>query len=217
MLNADDVSGESQSTKTDPTYLKVLMEKLEPFLTYQNVAINTRYTLSAKQSQKCYFLKSGAISMHRQPHDILVELFEAPTLRGAIPLPHDSQSFYVLKVITESEIAIINREDLFDLLSKHRLWEIFSRHQLAIISRGVEEIFKLTTPSVYDVIRFQLYELANTSEEIRESITAESYIRSKTRVSRSSIMRVLTELKEGGYIVMERGKLKEVIKLPKSW
>ncbi|MCG0457703.1 helix-turn-helix domain-containing protein [Enterobacter cloacae complex sp. ECC445] len=192
------------------------MDKLSPFLQYQLVGVNTRYTLTAEKTQICYFIRSGAVSMYRQPDDILIDLFDAPTLRGAISLPPDTTPVYVLKTILPSEIAIIEREKLFELLTEHNLWEDFSRHQLAMASMVIERIFKLTTPSTYNVVRHQLYELINLPEDVRESILAENYIRSKTRRSRSGIMRILSDLKERGYIVISKGILKEVHNLPEN-
>lgn len=205
------------ATKTDPENLLALMSKLEPFLQYRDIPINTRYTIGATQKPVCYFVRKGAVSMYRQPGDILVELFDAPTLRGAIPLPPGTESIYTIKVIVPSEIAIIAREELFELLHRHRLWELFARHQLAINSIGIEKIFKLTAPTTYNIVRYQLYELINMPEEVRDNILAETYIRSKTRISRSGIMRILSDLKDGGYIVIVKGILKEVHNLPENY
>lgn len=217
MTNPNNTSVIPMATRTDPEHLIVLMEKLDPFLQYRPVAINTRYTINASQKPICYFIRSGAVSMYRQPGDILIELFDAPTLRGAIPMPEGSQSVYTLKAIVPSEIATISREQLFELLSEHQLWELFARHQLAINGIGIEKIFKLTAPTAYNIVRHQLYELINMPEAVRENILAETYIRSKTRISRSGIMRILSDLKDGGYIVIAKGILKEVHHLPENY
>lgn len=206
-----------RSTRTNPAHLIALMEKLAPFLHYQRVEVNTRYIITAQQQLHCYFIRSGAVSMYRQPDDILIDLFDAPTLRGAIVLPPETLSAYVIKTIIPSEIAIIEREKLFALLTEQNLWELFSRHQLAIESMVLEKMFKLVTPTTYNVVRHQLYELINLPVDIRETILAETYIRSKTRLSRSGIMRILSDLKDGGYIVMVKGILKEVNHLPKHY
>ncbi|SQI91360.1 cyclic nucleotide-binding domain-containing protein [Klebsiella oxytoca] len=48
------------------------------------------------------------------------------------------------------------------------------------------------------------------SAEIRQSITAANYIQSRTFLSRSSIMKILAELKKGSYITTERGILLQI-------
>ncbi|WP_336219260.1 helix-turn-helix domain-containing protein [Citrobacter amalonaticus] len=193
------------------------MEKLAPFLQYQRVEVNTRYIITAQQQSRCYFIRSGAVSMYRQPDDILIDLFDAPTLRGAIALPSETLSTYVIKTILPSEIAMIEREKLFVLLTEHNLWELFAHHQLAIGSMVTEKMFKLISPTTYNIVRHQLYELINLPADIRETILTETYIRSKTLLSRSGIMRILSDLKDGGYIVIVKGILKEIHHLPESY
>lgn len=206
-----------ESTKTNPVYLKKLMDKLDPHLQYHNIGTNTRFTYASNRNAKCFFLKSGLMSVYRQPDDILVELFDAPTLRGAMILPPGTDSSYTFKVLAPSEIAIVDRDVFFEMLSKHRLWELFAMHQLMISSLAIERIFKLTKPTSYDIIRHQLYELINLSDELRESIVVADYIRGKTRMSRSGVLRILSDLKSGGFIVIEKGILKEVRSLPNKY
>jgi CRP-like cAMP-binding protein len=45
-------------------------------------------------------------------------------------------------------------------------------------------------------------------------VTAERYIREKTQLSRSGVMRILADLKTGGFIEMEEGRLIKINKLP---
>ncbi|CAM6830726.1 helix-turn-helix domain-containing protein [Klebsiella michiganensis] len=53
--------------------------------------------------------------------------------------------------------------------------------------------------------------------DYRHSVTAEKYIREKTRLSRSGVMRILAALKTGGFIEMEEGKLIKINKLPAKY
>lgn len=206
-----------KSTRTNPKYLMALMDKLAPYLQYKRVEVNTRYTITAQRQSPCYFIRTGAVSMYQQSDDILIDLFDAPTLRGVIALPPETLSVYVIKTIVPSEIAIIDREKLFALLTEHNLWELLADHLLEASSMVVERMFKLISPTTYNVVRHQLYELINLPEDVRETILAENYIRSKTRLSRSGIMRILSDLKDGGYIVIVKGILKEVHHLPENY
>ena len=54
-------------------------------------------------------------------------------------------------------------------------------------------------------------------ESVRGSITAERYIRNKTPLSRSGVMKILSSLKSGGYINIEQGKLISIGVLPKKY
>ncbi|WP_416173619.1 helix-turn-helix domain-containing protein [Enterobacter kobei] len=48
-------------------------------------------------------------------------------------------------------------------------------------------------------------------------MTAERYIRNKTPLSRSGVMKILSSLKSGGYINIEQGKLISIGVLPKKY
>ncbi|WP_244207820.1 helix-turn-helix domain-containing protein [Rahnella inusitata] len=49
---------------------------------------------------------------------------------------------------------------------------------------------------------------------MRENIAAANYIQLKTQLSRSTIMKVLAQLKQGGYVKIDNGILKEISHLP---
>jgi len=73
------------------------------------------------------------------------------------------------------------------------------------------------TPTAYELIRKHLLELMDEDESFRERITAERYIRDKTQLSRSGVMRILADLKAGGYVEMEEGRLIKINKLPTKY
>ena len=202
------------STKTDSTYCRHIMEKLESKLEYKTFESGHRFTRSTKNQTKCYMIRSGVISIHRQPDDVLIEYIEAPTMRGNIPIHVDNISAYTIRVIVKAEIAIIDLNYFYALLNEHHLWEAFARHLQLIASIMPEVIFKLTAPTVFEAVRMQLYELMEKPQSIRDSVLVEPYIREKIRASRSAIMRILSDLKNGGYIVIENGYLKDIKNIP---
>jgi CRP-like cAMP-binding protein len=195
-------------------YLHELIEKISPHLHFDTYPIGQRFTLSSSRDSKCYFIRTGAISLYRQPNDVLLELLDAPSIRGIIPIPPESTSIYTLKVIIPADIAILDIGRLYELLGELNLWETFSRYLQVMSSILGEVIFKLVVPSAYDSVRIQLYELMAKPETVRERILVENYIRDKTKISRSRIMRILSDLKAGGYILMEKGILKDIINIP---
>lgn len=202
------------STRVDLTYVMILMDRLAPYLTYRDYPVGKRFTVSAKVQSDCYFIRKGAISLYRQPDDILMEIFEAPTLRGIIPVHETSQSLRILRVIEPVEMAILDIQQFFSLLTEHNLWEPFAMHLRLVACAATEVLFKLASPSVFEKVRYQLYELMSKPQTLRESITAEQYIRGKTRLSRSAIMSTISALKTGGYIVIENGYLKDIKHIP---
>ncbi|MFO6296576.1 winged helix-turn-helix transcriptional regulator [Rahnella selenatireducens] len=204
-------------TKADAVHMLLLIERLSPLLTFEDFPVGKKFSFTPQHCHDCYIVLTGAISLTRNPNDVLIELVEAPTLRGIIPLLHSSQSSYTLTVIAPAQIAILKLDRFYALLTDLNLWEAFARHLQVMASRGADMLSKLILPTVYDLVRTQLYELMDKNEDIRESISAEKYIRSKTCVSRSAVMRILSDLRTGGYIVIENGVLKTINNIPKGY
>lgn len=76
------------------------------------------------------------------------------------------------------------------------LWESLAHLLIYTAGRVYDHCTRISAPSSYAIIRSQLYELMQESAEIRQSITAANYIQSRTFLSRSSIMKILAELKK---------------------
>lgn len=205
------------STCVHSGHLKLLMDKLEPHLTYRICPVGKRLSFSADHQPDCYFIRKGTISFYRQPDDILLEILEAPTLRGIIPVPETSQSLFTMRVVEMAEIATLDKQQFYALLTEHSLWQPFAMHLQLVASISAEVLFKLGSPSVFELVRYQLYELISKPQTLRESITAENYIRGKTRLSRSAIMNTLSALKRGGYISIENGHLTDVKYIPSRY
>jgi hypothetical protein len=93
------------------------------------------------------------------------------------------------------------------VVAQQNLWEHFSKLLIYTASRVYEHCAQISQMSAYDIIRFQLVELMQEPDAIRQNITAAAYIKSRTYLSRSGIMRILAELRTGKYITMERGVL----------
>lgn len=202
------------STRVDPTYMTIILDTLEPYLIYHTCPVGKRFSFSATHQMDCYIFRAGAISLYRQPDDVLLDIIEAPTIRGLIPVDKTSQSMFVLRVVEPAEIAIVRNEIFYSLLTEHNLWQVYAMHLQLVVSMGAEVLCKLVSPTVFQMVRYQLYELMSKPQGLRNAITAENYIRSKTRLSRSAIMNTLSALKTGGYISIEDGHLVEIKHLP---
>jgi hypothetical protein len=76
---------------------------------------------------------------------------------------------------------------------------------------------KISALSSYEIICYQLYELMDETEEVRNNVSIVSYILSRTFLSRSSIMKILAQLKTGNYIETEKGLLRAINNIPSKY
>lgn len=154
--------------------------------------------------------------VHRQSDDLAMATATAPTLVGIGNL-HQMEMEGYIKTLVPCDIAILKMSTVRNIIDVHQLWEPLAKHMMVVAGKLFHSSEQLSAPSAYDIVRAQLKELISEAPVIRENTTAERYIRDKTHLSRSGVMRILASLKEGGYIKMERGILTEIVKLPEKF
>lgn len=112
---------------------------------------------------------------------------------------------------------MISIEEANRIIAKEDLWKSLSTLLIYTASRVYDHCTKISSLTSYEIICYQLYELMNETEEVRNSISVVSYIKGRTFLSRSSIMKILAQLKTGNYIMTEKGLLKAINNIPSKY
>lgn len=165
--------------------------------------------------RQCFLLLQGSVALHRRGDGIVLNSELAPFILG-VSSQFSSEHLYV-RALETSEIARVPLDCFNHIVAQLDLWEHFSKLLIYTASRVYEHCAQISQMSAYDIIRFQLVELMQEPDAIRQKITAAAYIKSRTYLSRSGIMRILAELRTGKYITMERGILLDINHLPRKY
>lgn len=125
---------------------------------------------------------------------------------------------HLLRAERESTILRLDADKAAELFRAEGVWEdvaaLLSYHTAYLIFRDAQVLQQRT----YSVIRNHLQEMILLPEETRLRTTILEYIQDRTLLSRSSILNVLSALKQGEYISFKRGGyLLEVRHLPESF
>lgn len=168
-----------------------------------------------KEIRHCFLLLQGGVALHRRGDGIVLNSESAPFILG-VSSQFSSEHLYV-RAHETSEIARVPLTTFNEIVARREMWEHFSKLLIYTASRIYEHCTQISQMSAYDIIRFQLVELMQEPETIRMNITAAAYIKNRTYLSRSGIMRILAELRTGKYITMERGILLELHHLPRKY
>lgn len=165
--------------------------------------------------RQCFLLLQGSVALHRRGDGIVLNSESAPFILG-VSSQFSLEHLYV-RALETSEIARVPLDCFNHIVAHLDLWEHFSKLLIYTASRVYEHCAQISQMSAYDIIRFQLVELMQEPDAIRQIITAAAYIKSRTYLSRSGIMRILAELRTGKYITMERGILLDINHLPRKY
>ncbi|WP_097163355.1 winged helix-turn-helix transcriptional regulator [Enterobacter sp. CC120223-11] len=189
-------------------------EIIEHLLTQARTADHPKATLFhfvKKGERMCYIILSGSVSVIRNSDKRVLVNISAPLILGLNIFGEDTIH---IKLLSECQVGELPLETAMEIIRTRNLWEQMTYYMMSFSKKIWISSEMLSAGSSYDLIKYQLTELMKEPEDYRNNISADLYIKNKTNLSRSGIMRILAELKKGGYIVMLRGILLKINQLP---
>lgn len=170
------------------------------------------YFLKDNQPQ-CVLLHYGSIALYRRGDGLVLYSQTAPFIMGLSSHSPAPEQMYI-KTRENCIISSLPVREANALIQRHNLWKDLSYLLIFTTSCIYSHYARLTQRSSYDIIKFQLEELINEPDCVRLNTSTASYIQQRSFLSRSGIMRILSELRAGGYITMEKGILIAIKHLP---
>ncbi|WP_097305453.1 helix-turn-helix domain-containing protein [Pseudomonas chlororaphis] len=179
----------------------------QPVPTHQALTFNP-YT------PQIYLLTEGVVHLHRQSDHLLLSSIYARHVIGLAELLHPVGKTY-LRREPECKISAVSRETVLSILNESPvLWSSVSRLLAYHLHFSSLRDLHLINHHAYDAVRGKLIELMSAPIAIRRRLSALRYIQERTTLSRSMILKLLSELRMGGYIEMKRGCLTSISILP---
>ncbi|MBL5897833.1 helix-turn-helix domain-containing protein [Lelliottia amnigena] len=176
----------------------------------------TIISLDNYEHDMTFILHVGTVAVHRSTDQLLLKFSEAPMIIGMNDLFNAHEGMYY-QVHGEVKYEIRKKSDILALLDSKNLW----KEAAYCYMYGVKELLtahkKSAGLTTYELIRQSLMTLMAKKETLRQTINTCDYIQEKTHISRSRVMKILSDLKIGNYIEIERGVLIKINKLPKTY
>lgn len=212
----NDESNKYQDVIKSPSpYAGELMEQLSDELSFHGYPPKKRLYTEVNNQKQCYFIRKGIVEFINGRSERLLNVSQAPCISVNV-LAAQKTDFFI-RTFTECEIAQISHEKLYNIIASKGIWELYTHFLQYKINLLYEHTLHLSKPTAYAILRSQLYELMKEPDVVRESTTVERYVRDKTHLSRSGVLGILAQLKTGGYIVLDKGILKEIKNLPEKY
>lgn len=161
------------------------------------------------QPGKIYFLLEGAMigavgeNEKKQNLGIVV----SPSIIGLGQL-NSAGALAQYEAISPCMVDSVSVNDFIKVIETHRLWPDLVNIMIATINQLAARSAMSGLQSAYGIIRSNLlYMDSETTCTLKERYTVVKYMQPFSRLSRSIILKILSELKAGGFIEMEKGKL----------
>lgn len=164
----------------------------------------------------CFILHEGSVGIYRGRDQLLISHAHAPILLGMNFLAEANVDF-ILQARTPIRYEVIPVSHVKEIIERENLWEDAAYYYMFTIKRLMSAHNNSAGLSTYELIRLNLAALMDEDDSIRLSVSASDYIQEKTNLSRSRVMKILSDLKTGGYIDTHRGVLINIKSLPDKY
>lgn len=198
------------------TEIEEVYNSLKSITPIRNGKPGQKFYLDQNDKRVCFILYSGVCLIKRTVDSLVISTIKAPGIVGLQDLFHAKSDVGVFAV-SNIEYGMIAIDELFSYVDQHGLWKKICYMLMLSSTRFIEYQKETVGVSNYELICNLLVSLSNESFEIRATTTAQEYISERSLLSRSGIMKTLSSLKSGGYIVIKKGLLIGINALPKKY
>lgn len=206
-------SGGAFSVHKPLSHIELILQHLRPFSTEVIYPKGSVIRYSEDGIRYCFLLYKGSVALHRRGDGMVLNSESAPFVFGISNQLSNEEHMYI-RTLDECRVGQVPLAMANEIIARDDLWKSLSYLVIYTTGRVYDHCMAITQMSAYDIIRFHLLELLGEPDNIRTQITAANYIIDRSYLSRSGTMRILSELRTGGYIIMDKGILVEIRHLP---
>ncbi|MEW7314493.1 helix-turn-helix domain-containing protein [Buttiauxella gaviniae] len=150
------------------------------------------------------FIREGCIDIWRNHDQLLVATAVGPAILGLQGSVFRYQT-HTFKRQKNVDIHFLPLTTALEIIKEHGLVEDVMLYQSYINDQQAYRDFLMINNSAYSIICMLLTEIATCP--YHKDVSVAQYISMRTRLARSGIMKILSDLRFGGFIEMEKGKL----------
>lgn len=197
-----------------------LMEAFAGFselITFKGKNAEARFKKHKSEEFQVVLVLEGRVDIWHEMDNRLVETAFAPSILGLQGSPWRTQHYY-LKFLSGCEVSVIPYKMAMQIIEQQCLWREVFYNQGYLNDRQLHHDSLLINSSTYDVVCMFIRELASYSDEDRAKLSVADYILQRSNIARSGVMKVLADLRFGGYIDIQHGKLIKILNnFPKNY
>lgn len=160
-------------------------------------------------------ITAGQVDIWRNHDNLLVATVIAP---GILGLQGSDFRYHTHTIRRQglSDILFLTHENAMTIINKNNLIGDIMTYQAYIGDHQSYRDILMVNSSSYSIVCMLLTELSQHPNQ--DEMSVEKYILTRTRLARSGVMKILSDLRYGGFIEMEKGKLIKLgIPFPKNY
>lgn len=194
-------------------YIKDIISSIIGFNEIKKAKSGQFFNCIRDKHKMCFVLIQGTCRILRTRDSLIYATIESPSIVGLSAFFNTSQTL-VLQPRSGTEYIYMPLNDFLKNIDDNDLWRKLSFILLFTNFRYNDYLVRNNCVPTYKLICNNLLALDSEVFEIKATTSVVKYILDRTVLSRSCVMGVLSELRKGNYIVMHKGMLIKINKLP---
>lgn len=173
--------------------------------------------VSSPGDSTLWLINRGIFTMVREPDGLWLGTASAPFIIGLSGLFSQHGENYCLMAQNSCQGISVTRELFLQCIEQNNLWQDVAHIQAWLLELLLFRDRWVSSGDAYQMVRRQLLNMMKLPFDIRITTPVESYVRHHTCLSRSSVFRILSQLRKGKFILIKKGKLINVARLPERY
>lgn len=183
---------------------------------YKEKTLKKWQKISTADSEYIHVIVSGEVEFRRASDELCVFTLQGQCIFGLSAIFYNSSHMYGL-VRANTVVRSIKKDDFMRLMTEKNLWPELTKVLSWYICLLSKRDDVLVARSAYSVVREFLLEINELIVHHQRDINVYDYIQEYTNLARSTIIKILSDLKKGQYIVVEKGRLINMTALPEKY
>ena len=183
---------------------------------YEEKTLRKWQKISTEKSDDIHIIVSGEVEFRRSSDDLCIFTLQGQCIFGLSAIFYNSTHMHRV-VRSNAVVRSINKEEFHRLMTQHDLWPDLTKVLAWYICMLSKRDDVLVARSAYSVVREFLIEINELIVQHQRDINIYDYIQEYTNLARSTIIKILSDLKKGQYIVVEKGRLLSLSALPEKY
>ena len=172
--------------------------------------------ISTVENEFIHIIVSGEVEFRRESDELCLFTLQGQCIFGLSSIIYHSSHMYGL-VRSNTVVRSIPKDAFSQLMTEKGLWPELTKVLAWYICMLSKRDDVLVARSAYSVVREFLLEINELIVHHQRDINVYDYIQEYTSLARSTIIKILSDLKEGQYIVVEKGRLLNITNLPEKY
>lgn len=172
--------------------------------------------ISTVENEFIHIIVSGEVEFRRESDELCLFTLQGQCIFGLSSIIYHSSHMYGL-VRSNTVVRSIPKDAFSQLMTEKGLWPELTKVLAWYICMLSKRDDVLVARSAYSVVREFLLEINELIVHHQRDINVYDYIQEYTSLARSTIIKILSDLKKGQYIVVEKGQLLNITNLPEKY